>query len=30
VTTQDIQATEVLSIIATIAVLDETQHKNLY
>jgi len=29
-TTQDIKAIKVLSIIATVAVLQETQHKNLY
>jgi len=29
-TTQDIKAIKVLSIIATVAVLEEIQHKNLY
>jgi len=29
-TTQDIKAIEVLSILPTVAVLEETQHKNLY
>jgi len=30
VTTQDIKANKVLSIIPTVVVLKETQHKNLY
>jgi len=29
-TTQDTKAIKVLSIIATVAVLEEAQHKNLY